>query len=89
MTHIIDVSGDIDFTAKTIEGEIVTEEIEVGGDISMPSSPYFTGEYVVTPSTETQIVSIGGKTAKQDITINPIPSNYGLITWDGSTLTVS
>lgn len=89
MTHIIDVSGDIDFTAKTIEGEIVTEEIAVGGDISMPSSPYFTGEYVVTPSTDVQTIQIGGKTAKQNIIVNPIPSNYGLITWDGSTLTVS
>ena len=89
MTHIIDVSGDIDFTAQTIEGEIVTEEIEVGGDVAMPVTSYFTGDYEITPSNETQTISISGKTAKQNITINPIPSNYGLITWDGSTLTVS
>ena len=89
MTHIIDVSGDIDFTAKSIEGEIVTEEIAVGGDVAMPVSSYFTGEYTITPSNEMQTISIGGKTAKQNITINPIPSNYGLITWNGSTLTVS
>ena len=25
----------------------------------------------------------------QDIVVNPIPSNYGLITYDGSTITVS
>ena len=25
----------------------------------------------------------------KNIRINPIPSNYGLITWDGSVLTVS
>lgn len=89
MTHIIDVSGGIDFTAQAIEGEIVTKEISVDGDVSIPVSSYFTGEYVITPSNEAQTISIGGKTAKQNITINPIPSNYGLITWDGSTLTVS
>ena len=29
------------------------------------------------------------KTMASDVTVNPIPSNYGLITWDGSVLTVS
>lgn len=29
------------------------------------------------------------KTTQQNIVINPIPSNYGLITWNGSVITVS
>jgi len=56
--------------------------------IHWDGEPY-EGPYEFTPTQETQTVAINGKTAHQDITINPIPSNYGLITWDGSALTVS
>lgn len=52
------------------------------------SDPY-EGAYEYTPSDSEQIIPILGKTATQDIIINPIPTNYGLITWNGSTLTVS
>lgn len=51
-------------------------------------TPY-TGEYEFTPSSETQTIPIYNKIASADIVINPIPSNYGLISWNGSTLTVS
>jgi len=47
------------------------------------------GEYTVTPSAETQTLPTRGKNLDQDVVINPIPSNYGLITWNGSVLTVS
>lgn len=50
---------------------------------------YYTGSYEFTPSANTQVIEIDQLTASQNITINPIPSNYGLITWNGSTLTVS
>lgn len=49
----------------------------------------YTGEYEFTPSSEEQTIPIYGKVASADIVINPIPSNYGLISWNGSTLTVS
>ena len=47
------------------------------------------GSYDVTPSAEAQTLETAGKTLTLDIVVEPIPSNYGLITWDGSTLTVS
>lgn len=50
---------------------------------------YYTGSYEFTPSAERQTIEIDQLTASQNITINPIPSNYGLITWNGATLTVS
>lgn len=50
---------------------------------------WYEGEYEITPSPEAQTLPISGKTATQDITIGAIPNNYGLITWNGSTLTVS
>ena len=49
----------------------------------------YTGEYEFTPSDEVQVVSVRGMNMTEDIVINPVPSNYGRITWDGATLTVS
>lgn len=62
-------------------------EMEMGAEIVM--SPKYRGSYEFTPSEEQQIVQIDGKMAEENIVIKPIPSNYGLITWDGVTLTVS
>lgn len=51
--------------------------------------PEYEGEYTVTPTQQTQVLQTHGKRMTRDVTINPIPSNYGLITWNGATLTVS
>ena len=53
------------------------------------SPPEYQGDYEVTPSGETQFLDTANKVLTQAVTINPIPSNYGLITWNGSVLTVS
>lgn len=50
---------------------------------------FYTGDYEIIPSGEQQIIPINGKIAERDITIKPIPQNYGRIAWDGNTLTVS
>lgn len=49
----------------------------------------YTGEYEVTPSAETQTLDTAGLRLTRSITVNPIPQNYGLITWNGAFLTVS
>ena len=67
--------------ADVTTGSPIIREI-VGGE------PY-EGEYTVTPTSETQTLPTNGKLLARNVTINPIPSNYGLITWNGSTLTVS
>lgn len=51
--------------------------------------PVYTGQTEITPSEETQTLQTANRTVLQNIVINPIPSNYGRITWNGSTLTVS
>lgn len=56
----------------------------VAGDV-----PRYDGPYTVTPSAEAQTLDTSGMVMTGNLTVNPIPSNYGLITWDGSTLTVS
>ena len=49
----------------------------------------YTGEYDVTPSSETQTLDTTGKRMTRPVTVNPIPSDWGHITWNGSYLTVS
>lgn len=53
-----------------------------------PPQPY-EGDYVVTPTQSTQTLSTAGMKMTGNVTINPIPNNYGLITWNGSIITVS
>lgn len=50
---------------------------------------HYHGAYTITPSSEAQVLDTDTLILDGNITINPIPSNYGLITWDGSTITVS
>ena len=49
----------------------------------------YTGAYEITPSQETQTLETKNKRMTGNVTINPIPSNYGLITWNGAFITVS
>ena len=49
----------------------------------------YTGTTTVTPTEETQTLYTAGFMMNSNVTINPIPSNYGKITWNGSVLTVS
>lgn len=51
-------------------------------------SPY-SGTIDITPTEEAQTIPTSGYMMQTDIVVEPIPSNYGLITWDGTTLTVS
>ena len=51
-------------------------------------TPY-SGTIDVTPTEEKQTLPTSGYMLQADIVVEPIPSNYGLITWDGTTLTVS
>lgn len=57
--------------------------------IVIDSTEIYDGAYEWTPTQSTQTIEIADKKALNNITINPIPSNYGLVTWDGTSLTVS
>lgn len=62
------------------------------GNLTIPAYidvDIYDGPTEITPSREVQFLSTKQKTILDDIVINPIPSNYGLITWNGSTLTIS
>lgn len=51
--------------------------------------PIYDGPIEITPSRETQVLETQEKILITNIVVNPIPKNYGLITWNGSVLTVS
>lgn len=57
--------------------------------VVVPVGEYYTGEYVVTPAETEQVLLTNGLIAAHNIVINPIPSNYGKINWNGAVLTVS
>lgn len=59
--------------------------VQAGGGGGVP----YTGAYEVTPTQSTQTLATNGRVMTADVTVNPIPSNYGLITYNGSILTVS
>ena len=62
-------------------------EFTVGTGVA-PGETY-QGPYTVTPNGRTQTLATRNLTLTGDITVNPIPQNYGLITWNGAFLTVS
>lgn len=49
----------------------------------------YTGPTTVIPSQSQQILNTRDLFVADDIVIEPIPNNYGLITWNGAVLTVS
>lgn len=59
----------------------------VGAEIY--SSSAYHGDYSVTPTNHAQTLPTAGHTLRGDIVVEAIPSNYGLITYNGSTITVS
>lgn len=49
----------------------------------------YSGQTTFTPTASQQTIHTAGHSLAQDIVINPIPNNYGLITYNGSVITVS
>ena len=68
--------------------EPTTVEMTVSGLVYV-DYPQYEGETTVTPTQETQVLQTIGTLVTDNITINPIPNNYGLISWNGSVVTVS
>lgn len=69
------------------EHDTISMDIDKNVNSVYPDS--YEGIYTVIPSREQQILRTGGLVADSNITIEPIPSNYGLITWNGSFIKVS
>ena len=61
--------------------------LTVGAEVY--SSSVYHGAYAVTPSQSEQVLYTADKLLRENVVVAPIPSNYGLITYNGSTITVS
>lgn len=68
-----------------------SQTISVNPNVAVYASVYpdYSGGYEFAPSNDVQIIHAADMVMHEDIIIDAIPNNYGLVTWDGSTLTVS
>ena len=70
--------------------EEAEEDIELSmEDEGVGEYPVYTGKYEITPSLETQTLETAYMVLTSNVVIAPIPNNYGKISYDGSTLTIT
>lgn len=84
---------------SVIEDAIVSFDAHAGQGVGWSSEEYikyrysefptYNGPTEFTPSEEEQVIRTADTNVRSDLVVHPIPSNYGLVTWNGSVLTVS
>lgn len=72
--------------ARLVSKSVEIEALPVREAAKIPAYP---GPYEVTPGADPVVLGTDGLRMEGNVTVNPVPENYGLITWDGSILTVS
>lgn len=83
------IGGKISGSATLTGGEISTPSVTLtGGQLSLATIPIYNGSLSVVPSNETQILQTSGKKIAGNIVVDPIPNNYGKVSWNGSYLMV-
>ena len=90
MQDRIVIGGEISLL-NTIDGELELSNVVDGeaGTFMPLLPPAYTGATTVVPGPQAQTLNTAGLMVSENITVEAIPNNYGLITWTGSTLTVS
>lgn len=87
------VSATLTTNIITATAEAVRRSVSATADLATVTRTedhdYYEGATTFTPSDTVQVIPTRDLVLGDDITINPIPSNYGRITWNGSFLTVS
>lgn len=93
IARTVTVTAEITSNVIKATASFANRKIEVDAgfttNIEYSELPSYDGMTEITPSSETQVLETRNMALYENITINPIPSNYGHITWNGSTLTVS
>ena len=79
--------------------QTVPISVEGGGTIALAfeqirtiyrdERPAYDGPYSVTPSAEAQTLETNGKRMTGNVTVGAIPSNYGLVEWNGAYIRIS
>lgn len=85
---VIDMlKGKLSATSQNLCGALSPASAGFSGKLS---AGYLLQDKVIIPSAEEQTITADvGFGGLSSVTISPIPQNYGLITYDGSTITVS
>ena len=81
-------SDDVVFSV-TVNPNSENLSVTAGADFYVSTYPDYEGSLEFMPSNESQTISTRDMVVHGDIVIDPIPSNYGKIDWDGVTITVS
>lgn len=92
MILINELSGSITTNSLSLTGNLSAKSVLLSGSLingGTQNLPRYEGETTITPSGETQILATKDTRVLQNITIEPIPSNYGMISWDGSGILIS
>lgn len=81
------LKGKLTATSQNLCGALSPASASFNGRLS---AGYILQEKIVVPGAEEQTITADvGFGGLKSVTISPIPQNYGLISWDGSTITVS
>lgn len=91
-TVVFDKSLSVAAKASELQALFGTKRLDINLNppiVRQISGDVYEGDYEVTPGQSAVVLTTVGKAMARNVTVNPIPSNYGLITWNGSTLTVS
>ena len=85
---VIDMlKGKLSATSQNLCGALSSASASLGGKLS---AGYLLQEKTIVPGAEEQTITADvGFGGLSSVTISPIPQNYGLITYDGTTITVS
>lgn len=91
MAEVLVHQGDF-ILIRQMDGDFIitqTADGEFGRFMAVETGEVYDGPTEVTPTEEEQVLETEGLVVPANIIVNPIPSNYGRITWNGTTLTVS
>lgn len=78
----------IDCPTEVIGG-VIEGSVELVTPVGGAQYPDYDGPVVFTPTEEAQTLETANTVLLENITINPIPSNYGKIAWNGLGIRIS
>lgn len=88
MEKIVVIGGDLSLK-KVTDGDCALISVvdgEYGNLTQIESDPHetYSGETHITPSAHEQVLETANKVLESNIIVDPIPKNYGRITWNGA-----
>ncbi len=83
------LKGRLSALSQNLNGELSSATGFLHGKLTPPGIVVLQNKSAVPSATQQIITADAGYDGLAEVTVSPIPNNYGLITWNGTTLTVS